>query len=251
MMLLQVEAKSGQLWLERLALRTAALITADEWMLTGGSACFMSSLGKESDDSILQAKTERDVGLVEKWKLGMHSNCKNIKTALWFFTYILQSETQITFICPSQLTLPRFKLRFHWKASKKWYIFWKGGTHTQTMNIPKRKWTRNSEEELRILTFVVILEMVMMMMKSSICLKLFVWYFSGLFAEGTLTPTGRPASLVSQLLNFTRATGMSLWNKRRPFCTHSNQWKTLQHPHEAHLLLRDREMDGIQERTRV
>lgn len=110
MMLVQVEAKSGQLWLERLALRTAALITADEWTLTGGSACVTSSLGEESDDSILQAKTERDVGLVEQWKLGMHSNHKNIKPALWFFTYLLQSENQITFICPSQLTLLRFSI---------------------------------------------------------------------------------------------------------------------------------------------
>lgn len=110
MMLLQVEAKSGQLRLVRLALRTAALITADEWTLTGGSACFASSLGKESDDSILQAKTERGLGLVEQWKLGMHSSRKNIKPELWFFTYLLQSENQITFICLSQLALPKFSV---------------------------------------------------------------------------------------------------------------------------------------------
>ncbi len=77
-------------------------------MLTGGSACFASSLGKESDDSILQAKTARDVGLVEQWKFGMHSSHKNIKPELWFFTYLLQSENRITFICRSQLALPKF-----------------------------------------------------------------------------------------------------------------------------------------------
>ncbi len=66
----------------------------------------------------------RDVGLVEQWKFGMHSSRKNIKPELWFFTYLFQSENQITFICRSQLALPKFSVAVSMKSIYKVvYIF--------------------------------------------------------------------------------------------------------------------------------